>query len=391
MKKEYLLSIIVPTKNRYPYLLQLLELIESFNFEDVEVVIQDNNENNKPILDFFEGLGGKPSNITYEWQKESIPISLNSDYAILNSHGEYVCFIGDDDGVSRYIVDCCKWMKNNEVECVVPKGYTYLWPDAIVNAKLRGSLEYIMPSKEMVVLQTKEVLDVAMNSGMVNRGNLPLLYHGIVKRSTLDKIWAICNSYFPGASPDIANGVALCLVMDKFAITTFPYAYSGKSQTLGGGAYKMKHQATLNFKSLSFLPKNIDEIWNPKVPKIWAACSIWCESAIEAMYNMKREDLIDKINYEALYVEFVTYFYHYRRMAYNLTSSRLNLFIGSSFRIISRYTNAFLRLFKRKIFKRYNNGPYMMQLGLDSIIEANKFIESICAYKFLIVLLLCSY
>ena len=119
MKKEYLLSIDIPTKNRYPYLIKLLKLIESFSFKEVEVVIQDNNENNKQILDYFEEMGGKPSYVTYVWQKDPIPISLNSDYAILNSHGEYVSFIGDDDGVSKYIVDCCKWMKNNDIECVV--------------------------------------------------------------------------------------------------------------------------------------------------------------------------------------------------------------------------------------------------------------------------------
>ena len=376
--KEYLLSIVIPTKNRYPYLFKLLELIESFEFDNVEVVIQDNNETNEPILDFFDNLGGRPSYITYKWINESIPISLNSDYAILNSHGEYVCFIGDDDGVSKYIVDCCKWMKENEIECVVPKGYTYLWPDAIVNAKLRGSLEYKKPNKEMQIFKTKEVLDLAINSGLVNRGNLPLLYHGIVKRTTLDKIWNICHSYFPGASPDIANGVALCLVMDQFAITTYPYAYSGKSQTLGGGASNMKNQATLDFKSLPFLPNNIEEIWNPRVPKVWAACSIWCESAIEAMCKMGRHDLVDKINYEALYVEFVTYFYYYRKLAYNLTNNKTKLFVKSSCRIMTRYVNALLRLLKRKILGNYDNGQNMMCLGLDNIVETNRFIESIC-------------
>ncbi|MBO5382224.1 MAG: glycosyltransferase family 2 protein [Bacteroides sp.] len=380
MKKEYILSIVIPTKNRYPYLFKLLELIDSFNFIDVEIVIQDNNERNEPILSFFEMNGGKPSYVTYQWQKESIPISLNSDYAILNSHGEYVCFIGDDDGVSRYIVDCCKWMKENNIECVVPKGYTYLWPDAVVNAKLQGSLEYMIPNKEMVICQTKDVLELAMNSGMVNRGNLPLLYHGIVKRTTLDKIWNTCGSYFPGASPDIANGVALCLVMNSFAVTTFPYAYSGKSQTVGGGVSNFKHQVTLDLKSLPFLPENIDVIWNPRIPKIWAACSIWCESATEAMHAMKRDDLIDKINYEALYVEFITLFFYYRGMAYDLTKSKFNLFLNSSLRIMQRYANALIRLFKRKVFNKYENGQYM-HFGLDNIIEANTIIESICEKK----------
>lgn len=44
----------------------------------------------------------------------------------------------------------------------------------------------------------------------------------------------------------------------------FPFVYSGASKHLGGGAIKMKHKATDDFKKLSFLPSNIEEIWDKK-------------------------------------------------------------------------------------------------------------------------------
>lgn len=63
-------------------------------------------------------------------------VSRNSDLAIRNSTCEYVSFIGDDDGVTSYIVDCVRWMMENDVECVVPNGFRYRWNDSISKKEL---------------------------------------------------------------------------------------------------------------------------------------------------------------------------------------------------------------------------------------------------------------
>lgn len=378
MKKEYLLSIVVPTKNRYKYLKYLIQLIKGFQSDDIELVIQDNTEDNKEILEYI-----KKENfvhLKYYHSTDHLSVSQNSDLAILNSTGKYVCFIGDDDGVTKYIVDCCKWMDSMDIECVVPNGYVYRWPDVVSKDFMKGTMLYKIPQKNMHILRTSEVLDECMSNGMINRGSLPLLYHGIVKRTTLDKICDTCGSYFPGASPDIANGVALCLVMDKFASTTFPYAYSGASQHLGGGAAKLKYQATTNFRSLPFLPEDIEQIWNPRIPKVWAECTIWCESATEAMHRMNRDDLVGKVNYEALYVQFVSVFHFYRSYAYELTSSRFNLFMRSVRRILVIYWNKVINRMKRIL--SIHSGSFKIHHNLKNILESNKFLESICEEEF---------
>ena len=90
-----LLSIVVPTKDRYKYLRYLIEYVIELNNPQIEFVIQDNTANNKEIIEF---LSDKLSeNIKYFYTKESIPIGENSDKAVLNSTGKYVCYIGDDD------------------------------------------------------------------------------------------------------------------------------------------------------------------------------------------------------------------------------------------------------------------------------------------------------
>ena len=373
MKEKPLLSIVVPTKDRYYYLKQLILLIKNFNSEEIELVIQDNTTDNAEILEFIADL--KYGNLKYFHTKGQIPIYLNADKAIRNSNGEFVCMVGDDDGVTRYIVDACNWMKTNSVECLTCKGFYYRWPDAITAKRFKGTLEVSSWDFTTRILYTKDVLKDLMDKGMINRGDLPLVYHGIVKRSTLDKIWDVCGSFFPGASPDIANGIALSLVTERVAISTIPYAYSGASQHLGGGATKIKDQATTNFKDIPFLPSNIESIWNKRVPKVWAACSIWCESAIEAMEKMERYDLIRKINYEALYEEFVCSFYSYRFYAYQLTENKLSLFLRSSNRIISRYRKKIVRKIKRDLLKI--DKDIKIYSDLNNILEANKLIENL--------------
>lgn len=373
----YLVSILVPTKNRYPYLFKLMEVIESFQSKDIELVIQDNNEDNSMILDYFEKYG-KRDYIVYDWHKESLPIYKNSDLAVRNSSGKYVCFIGDDDGVSKYIIDCCKWMQENDIEAVFPRGYYYFWPDAHISERYKGSIKWSELDTKMVVRNSRQELNKLLSDGITTDGILPRLYHGIVKRSALDCIWEKCGSYFPGASPDIANGVALAFVVDKFATIQFPICYSGASKHLGGGAVAMKHRGTTDFKSLPFLPDNIEDIWYKKIPKVWTAPTIYCESAIESIRNMGQEDLIEKIDFEKLYVYFVAHYSYFKSLAYALTKNKVALFMGSVWIKLKYYLDGGVRIFKRKILHVNPDKGYYFVRNLDDIVAVNKFIEEQC-------------
>ena len=375
----YLLSIVIPTKDRYFYLKHLIELIRSFNSDEIELVIQDNTSDNTEILGFLKDL--KYEHLKYFHTKEQITISENSTKAILNSIGEYVCFIGDDDGVTKYIIDCCKWMKRKEIECVVPEGYSYNWPDtddlaAVKGLERGGTIFWKEPSKEIRMVNTKDALQQLLDKGCTVRSVLPLLYHAVVKRSALDKIWDTCGSYFPGASPDIANGVALALVIDKFAFVTCPVAYSGASKHLGGGEAKMKHRGTTDFKSLPFLPDNIEDIWDERIPKVWTAPTIWCQSSVMAFKAMHREDLLDKINFEYLYEEVVVFYHYYRQLAYGLTSNRIRLFVKSTIGIVKRYWNAFKRLSYQKLFNKSYSSDRNVTKGVNNILETNDLLIS---------------
>ena len=101
---KYLLSIVIPTKNRYSTLFPLVDQLVNFvsRYSDIEVVIQDNSDDNSEALEFFSNLSY--NNLIYNYTKGWLSVVENCDKAIMLSKGDFVTLIGDDDAVSEEII-----------------------------------------------------------------------------------------------------------------------------------------------------------------------------------------------------------------------------------------------------------------------------------------------
>jgi glycosyltransferase involved in cell wall biosynthesis len=350
-----LLSIVVPTKDRYQYLKPLITLIDSFCFpySELELLIQDNTVDNEEILSFLSSK--QRPNVAYFHEKKHLSVSENSDFAINNSKGEYICFIGDDDGVTKHIISAVKWMQQNSIEALLSTDVSYYWPEYI-NSKtgsISSSVIYKPFTRKVTAVSTKIALERLVKRGFVDRGELPLTYHGIVKRTVLDKIYAIGKTYFPGASPDIANGVAVALLIDTYMLMDFPVIISGASKFHGGGIRTMKNHAA-DVDKISFLPPKTKEEWEKNIPLVWTGETIWAESAIKALRYMGRVDLIHKVNFEYLYAKFIVFHYPLKGMAYKLSNNKIKLIYYIVRFFIQRYYKGGLRLLSRTFLGRFD-------------------------------------
>ncbi len=323
-----LVSLVVPTKNRYPYLIKLIELLLSFNLDKrFELIIQDNNEDNSSFLKFLEGK--HIPYLKYYYDPTPMPIGANCDKAILHSTGEFVSFIGDDDFVTRNFMPCVEWMKTNNVDCVFPRRIMYYWPDYCEKEDEKAAVHFESFSNQIVYFDTTKVLSDLFESGCLGIGDIPMIYHGIVKRSVLEKIWDNCGTLFPGASPDISSGICLCMVLDNYASFKFPIIIAGNSRTGGGGQRVIKHHAVTDFSKLTFLPKDTEKKWCKRIPKIWSNVTIWCESVVETLNVWNRQDLVEKIDFEKFYTYFMVNHSYYWAMAYKLSNDKPMLILNS--------------------------------------------------------------
>jgi glycosyltransferase involved in cell wall biosynthesis len=369
-----LLSIVIPTKDRYKYLKHLISLIGSFNSSEIEVVIQDNTENNQEIQEFLEQKNIQY--IKYFHNSNQLAVSKNCDLAILNSTGEYVSMIGDDDGMTRHIIDSVHWMKHNNIDVLVPSDITYHWPDFIssITGDISDTLFYKDFTKEVKITDPIMTLREIMKKGFIDRGDLPLVYHGIVKREALDKIYHIGGTYFPGPSPDIANGVALCFCIKKYVRIDFPIIIGGASISHGGGIRKLKNKVA-NIEEIPFLPKNAKKNWENNIPRVWTTETVWPESAIKALRYVGKKDLIEKINFEYLLATFIVFHFPFRKMAINLSKKKFKLFYYIAGIAFKRYFDGFKRLIMRKLFHKSDGN--MIIHNLNDIEQAQQFLLEI--------------
>lgn len=361
----YLLSVVVPTKNRYFYLKHLISLIDSFNSEDIELVIQDNSNDNSEILDFIKQ--SKREHIKYFYNNEKLTMSGNSDLAVLHSTGEYVCFIGDDDGVCRNIVECVKWMKKNDIDVVKPGDAFYYWGDY---HKRRFKPDISCVSYGKLPLPTFRYSDPIvelrklMAKGFENRGSIPVLYTGIVRRHVLQQIYDIGGTFFPGGSPDMSNGVCLCFYAKKYAILDVPVVITGTSQNTGGGITK-KGNDFMSLDEVNFISQNVRDNWERSIPRMWCGKFAWTDSGIKALRYIDRTDFISNMNYDYMFALVVVY-YHKLLLTYKFTPNKLK-FICYVFKIYVEKATGFV---KRAYF---GSNKSIFKRGIRNISESEQF------------------
>lgn len=369
---NYLLSVVVPTKNRYKYLEPLIRLVQSFSKGNVELVIEDNSDNNAEFLPVLDKLSSP--DLRYFYNSEPISVGDNLDNAIAHSNGEFVCVIGDDDGVFPSIIKCAEWMQTNNVDAVIPLIVSYMWPDYYgEESKRGGNTSYVPDSKPFITyLDPKVSLKESLDKGFLNRGNLPICYHGIVKRTCLEQVREVAGCYSPGPSPDIAAGVALSLVIKKYAYINYPIVISGSSKHHGGGAYRMKHGAA-PIESLSFLPAHTKENWEKKLPLIWTVETIWPESAIKALRRMGHPEMVEKVNYNLIWSEFLIQRSYYIKELWKVIDNKLSFILFFIPLFVKRSIPALLR--KVGILKIQAKGTVLFD-DVNDIIAAATVIEN---------------
>ena len=338
-----LISIIIPTKDRYTYLTQCIESLVKTGKDTgnvMEIVVQDNTEDNHNILPLIQKY---ENDIKYFHIKEPISVVENSDNVILHSSGEYVCFIGDDDSVLPNIVKVADWMKANNVEACVGTIARYNWPDLVVNFHKLHSIS--IPKEDGInrLVDPEKIAHNVLKSGGTSMLDLPKVYHGIVSRAALNRVFAKTQSFFPGPSPDMSNAIALAFTVKNFALIDMPFILSGFSyKSTGGQGARHRHIGRL--EDIPFLPKDILSRWDNKLPRIWTSQTIWAQSALESLKRMDLTEQLQKFNYNSFYGTFITFNWRLRNELKSYVKSTSIIGIANSiFKNVSKRANFFIK------------------------------------------------
>jgi hypothetical protein len=297
-----LLSIIIPTKNRYNTLLPVLQaLLNHIQGDDYEIVVQDNSTVDvKSGQQAIKNVGN--DKVKYFFSEETLSVTDNTNLAISNSIGDYLTFIGDDDLVSPYILEVVQIMVEKEIECLISSRGNYYWPDVVMAKEYAYHYPASLfcprqPSFDVEMKHCDEEMDKVLHDGGVNTLMLPTLYHGIVKRNVMDAGFERFGTYVPGASPDISLSTALCCVMSTYGYMNYPVTITGASKNSAAGmGARRAHVARI--EEVPWLPKQLVSTWDSRIPRIWTGTTIYAQSILEVYQQI---GLSKSVNFANMY------------------------------------------------------------------------------------------
>ena len=365
-----IVSVLVPTKNRYKYLKHLINLVESFGDDRIELLIQDNSDDNSEILTFLEGKSYVST--VYYHTAEVLSMGQNTDKAIHNSTGEYLCFIGDDDAVCRNIADCAEWMDSNGVDAMRPTYLQFFWNENGGEGK-SGWMLYDTVDGKYSFLDPKTELKKVLKQGVPDFRKMAKFYHGIVRRQVIEEITSIGGTCCPGPTPDMSSAVSMSFYVKKYAYVNLPVIIPGISRMVGGGVMGK----VLRLEDVGFITQSVRDAWEKGFPRLWATELIWPECAMKAL------EYVDHQEYKRFYKKnktlsrLVIMHRSYFKDAYHYADNKFIFLIA----FVSYFLSEGAKYLFRKVKGLFNhkfNGDYAIKRGFCTIEDAETELMRMC-------------
>lgn len=300
------LSIIIPTRNRAKYAISCIRSVLSISSSQLELIVQDNSDNAE--LKTFLNSNICDSRMRYNHTWERLDAIENFNKAAEMATGEYVTFLGDDDGVNPEIVNATLWAKEQDFDALVPtRPFHYNWPDIsfrLYGKKFSGMLT-IKPFTSNVtfpdVEQEMRKCAKAAGSNFLS-SSLPKIYYGIVRRSCVEQVRKMTGTYFPGLSPDLAGTMAVANFTKRICRIDYPLFLPGSSGESGAGwGAAGRHIGQL--EDFPHLPKYYVRNWSNLVPRFFSGSTIWGEDIVQALKATGREDILRDFNVPRLHAQ----------------------------------------------------------------------------------------
>lgn len=372
-----LLSVVIPTKNRYEYLLNLLDSLLAERSDKFEIIIQDNSDDNTEIVAYLSQVND--SRVRYNYSQGWLSVIDNCDLAISQATGDFVCMLGDDDGiVLESSLKLLEYMQRNNHHAANVNIISYMWPDtshAVWKDALSGTVSSQSFTYSISNLDAKMELAKIMKQGAAyGLGQIPRVYHAFVSKAMLDKLMAETGTYFPGPSPDMANGVGLTKYIDNFLYASIPTIISGHSKkSTGGQGQKRKHHGKI--ENIGHLPKDTGSKWSRKIPYFWSGPTIYAESARRALEATNR---IDELNYDYLRAVCLVYERNYSEFIWKTINTKNQ---GSTpLSILILFVN-FVTIIIRRGLNYIKNKKKTLRKNKDLVFKANSIKEVIDCCK----------
>lgn len=263
----------------------MLKLFETFHADGVntfEVVVMDNSDENslKRMAKEFS------FNLKYFHSNESLSVVENFNRGVGHVTGEYACFIGDDDLISKRIFDLINLMKRESIDSAIVSPKTrcvYYWPgvESARWGKVGGNLYLSECTGEVHFLDVQESIESSKRHLCDGPQKLPRAYSGIISKQCIDAVVLKYGELFGGVSPDIYSSRLLATIVKRHVAVDMPILVAGASKNSTSAA-RSKRSDVGELRGNDLLERFKEFVWSPVIPKFYSPFTVWAQSYSDA-------------------------------------------------------------------------------------------------------------
>lgn len=383
MNSRPLISILVATRNRQLYAAALIKDVLSWADQQLEIIVEDNSDSE--WLGTLLGAALSNSRLHYRYNCQPISSIDNFNNTVAQSSGEFVCMVGDDDGVNPTIVEVAAWAHKHDVHCVTGNvKLEYIWPCVDANGvSIPGTLSY------PAFGGTHEYADpAACQRGLAERGGtrylelpFPRLYHGLIRRSLLETVKAKTGNYLAGLSPDIYSAVTLNYLSRKTLFIDYPLTIPGVCPASTTATEGKDAAQSINIRDAPHFRSRQWYQFSNIIPPVYCVDAIWADSAVAAMTDMGMPGEIAALDIDVLCAYIFRSYPALRSTIYRWHQSRsLSNNAGDTARkLLFAYfgapLNSDLIRVKNKFVKHLHPGQMRLISNISDIAAARRHLE----------------
>lgn len=227
-------TIVVPTRERWETLHSTLMTCTMQDYGNLEILVSDNFSQDK-TREVVESFGDR--RIRYMNTGKRLGMTQNWEFALSCVSGDYVTFLGDDDGL---LPDAVKEITSQiteigEVKVFSWKRAIYYWPGTNVN--FQNNVLTLSTSRRLLKLNAaQELRKVASFESLWY--SLPSIYSSFVSLDSISELRQRSNGkFFNSSIPDVYSAVALACVIPEYYLSLKPYSIAGISRYSTGNSF----------------------------------------------------------------------------------------------------------------------------------------------------------
>jgi len=248
-------SLVIPTLKRADTFRHALATLLDQTSTDLEIVVQ-NNGRDQEIASIVEQLD--TSRIRCFSTESVLPMTENWELALNNTSGDFITFVGDDDGL---FPDACevaaRALDLTGAEIVSWRPFCYYWPDYL-HPEMRNRLIATVNNDFKVRIIDSEWKLRQVYRFAADYSELPMIYNSFVARSVVERAKRPTGRYFLGSAPDVASGIVDAANTSHFALLWRPLSITGLSRhSFGQTTFSSPRSAPV---SPEWIRRNLGEV-----------------------------------------------------------------------------------------------------------------------------------